>query len=239
MDRQVLSLRRIPGSLDEARAVQEAVAREVEAAPPVSLERVRRVAGADAAYSPDGKTVHAAVAVLGLPDLDLLEHAWVTREVSFPYVPGFFAFREGPAIISAVSGLTRRPDLLLVDGHGRAHPRRAGIACHVGLLLEIPTVGVAKRILTGRLEEIGPARGSRYPIMDRGEITGMAVRTKAGSRPLFVSAGFATDLETSVAAVLRTTLSSRIPAPLREAHRLAREVRRSAILPSPCVAASP
>src|SRR5512136_3190248 len=155
-----------------------------------------------------------------------------SREVPFPYVPGYFAFREGPAVMAAVSGLTRRPDLLLVDGHGRAHPRRAGIACHVGLLLGIPTVGVAKRILSGDAGEIGPARGSRYAIMDRGEITGMAVRTKAGSRPVFVSAGFATDLETSVAAVLSTTASSRVPAPVREAHRISREVRWSSLPPS-------
>ena len=135
---RVPALREAPGSLDEARAIQEAVARKVEAAPPVNLDGVRRVAGVDASYSPDGKTVHAAVAVLGLPDLDLLERCWVSREVSFPYIPGFFAFREGPAVVAAVSGLTKRPDLLLVDGHGRAHPRRAGIASHVGLLLGIP-----------------------------------------------------------------------------------------------------
>ncbi|HMA06024.1 MAG TPA: endonuclease V [Methanomicrobiales archaeon] len=221
-----------PGSLEEARAIQEAVAREVEAASPVSIDGVMRIAGADASYSPDGRTVHAAVAVLGLPDLNLLERCWVSREVPFPYVPGYFAFREGPAVMAAVSGLTRRPDLLLVDGHGRAHPRRAGIACHVGLLLGIPTVGVAKRILSGDAGEIGPARGSRYAIMDRGEITGMAVRTKAGSRPVFVSAGFATDLETSVAAVISTTASSRVPAPVREAHRISREVRWSSLPPS-------
>jgi deoxyribonuclease V len=217
----------IPESLEEARAIQEAVAREVEAVPPVSLDGMHRIAGADASYSPDGTVVHAAVAVLGLPDLNLLERCWVSREVPFPYLPGYFAFREGPAIISAVGGLIRRPDLLLVDGHGRAHPRRAGIASHVGLLLGIPTVGVAKRILAGSAGEFGPARGSMYPIWDRGEIVGMAVRTKAGSRPVFVSAGFATDLGTAVAAVLSTTGSSRIPAPLREAHRISREVRWS------------
>jgi deoxyribonuclease V len=101
----------------------------------------------------------------------------------------------------------------------------------VGLLLRIPTVGVAKRILTGATAEIGPARGSKYAIMDRGEIIGVALRTRAGSRPVFVSAGYAMDLETSVAAVLSTTGSSRIPAPIREAHRLALEVRRGSIVP--------
>ena len=216
----------IPRSLDEARIIQEEVARRSEEAPLVRLDRVRHVAGADASYSPEGRFVHAAVAVLGLPDLNVLERCWVSREVSFPYVPGYFAFREGPAIISAFGSLSRRPDLLLVDGHGRAHPRRAGIATHVGLLLGIPSVGVAKRILAGGMGEPGPARGGISPIWDRGEIVGMAVRTKSGSRPVYVSPGHATDLETAVGAVLTTTTSSRIPAPIREAHRLSREVRR-------------
>jgi deoxyribonuclease V len=229
MDESPRTPLKIPASLDEAKAIQEAVARAVEAQPPVSLDGVRCIAGADASYSPDGRTVHAAVAVLGLPDLNVLERCWVSREVPFPYVPGFFAFREGPAIISAVGALTRQPDLLLVDGHGRAHPRRAGIATHVGFLLKIPTIGVAKRILLGDAVEFGPARGSAVPIWDRGEIVGMAVRTKAGSRPVYVSAGHAMDLETAVAAVLATTRTSRIPAPVREAHRISREVLRSHI----------
>ena len=220
---------KIPASLDEARAIQEAIARAAEAAPPVSMDGMRVIAGADASYSPDGRMVHAAVAALGLPDLNVVERCWVSLEVPFPYVPGFFAFREGPAIISAVGALTCQPDLLLVDGHGRAHPRRAGIATHVGFLLSIPTVGVAKRILAGDAVEFGPARGSTSLIWDRGEIVGRAVRTKAGSRPVYVSAGHAIDLDTSVAAVLATTRSSRIPAPVREAHRISREVRRTHI----------
>jgi deoxyribonuclease V len=231
MDEHALTLE-VPASLDEAREIQEAIARAVEAVPPVSLDRVRFIAGADASYSPDGRIVHAAVAVLGIPDLNVVERCWVSREVLFPYVPGFFAFREGQAIMSAVGALAKKPDLLLVDGHGRAHPRRAGIASHVGLLLSIPTVGVAKQILLGDAMEFGPARGSASPVWDRGEIVGMAVRTKSGSRPVYVSAGYAMDLESAVAAVLSTTSSSRIPAPLREAHRISREVRRSSIFSS-------
>jgi len=228
MDERTLPLK-VPASLEEARTIQEEIARAAEASPPVSLERVRSIAGADASYSPDGRTVHAAVAVLGLPDLNVVERCWVSREVPFPYVPGFFAFREGPSIMSAVGALSQQPDLLLVDGHGRAHPRRAGIATHVGFLLKIPTVGVAKQILLGDVVELGPARGSVSPIWDRGEIVGMAVRTKGGSRPVNVSAGHAIDLENAVAAVLATTSTSRIPAPVREAHRISREVRRSHI----------
>jgi deoxyribonuclease V len=227
MDGRHRTLLGIPRSLDEARAIQESVRQEVAAAPCVSLEDVRTVAGADASYSPDGTRIIAAVAVLGYPDLDTLDSCWVSRESPFPYLPGFFAFREGPAIVSAVAGLTRRPDLLLVDAHGRAHPRGAGMACHVGLALGIPTVGVAKRVLAGTAEEPGPDRGSVSPLRVLGEVTGMAVRTRSGSRPVFVSAGFAMDLETSVAAVLSMTGSFRVPAPIREAHRIAREVSRN------------
>ena len=222
---------RTPGSLGEARAIQEAVAREAAAAPAprISLDAVRHVAGADASYSPDGRTAHAAVAVFRFPDLDLLERSTFSCEVTFPYLSGYFAFREGPALIGAVLALGQRPDLLFVDGHGTAHPRRAGIAVHVGLLLGIPSVGVAKRPLGGGMLLPGPARGSAAPVMNRGEVVGMAVRTRTGSRPVVVSPGYATDLETAVAAVLATTAGSRIPAPLREAHQISREVLSKAL----------
>ena len=225
-------LRKIPADLGEAAAIQEAVARASEKVPPASLAGMRYIAGADASYSPDGRMVHAAVAVLDFPDLAVVDRCRVTGEVTFPYVPGFFAFREGPAILSAVGALARRPDLLLVDGHGRAHPRRAGIATHVGFILKIPTIGVAKRILTGEVREVGAARGSSSPILGNGEILGMAVRTREGSRPVCISPGHAVDPETAVRVILATTGSSRIPAPLREAHRLSREVgRRSSASP--------
>ena len=214
---------RVPDSLDEARAIQERVAREVEAARPVTLDGVMSLAGADAAYSTDGRTVHAAVAVLSCPGLDVLERSLVSLETSFPYLPGFFAFREGPAIVAAVEALTRPPDLLLVDGHGRAHPRRAGIACHVGVCLRIPTIGVAKRVLVGDVGDIGLARGSVSPICDGDEVIGMAVRTRAGSRPVYVSVGYAIDLETAVRVILSASPASRIPHPIGEAHRIASE----------------
>ena len=213
----------IPASPDEARAIQERVAREVDAAPPVTLGGVRSLAGADAAYSPDGRTVHAAIALFTFPGLDVLERSRVTRETSYPYLPGFFAFREGPAIIAAVGALTHRPDLILVDGHGRAHPRRAGIACHVGACLGIPAIGVAKRILVGEAGEVGEARGSATPIRDGDEVIGMAVRTRAGSRPVYVSVGYAIGLEDAVEVVLSASPASRIPVPIGEAHRIARE----------------
>ena len=218
----------IPGNPGEARAIQEAVAREAAAAPRIPLDRVHTIGGADASYSLDGKMVYAAAVVLGLPSLAVLEQSTCSCEVHFPYLPGYFAFREGPALVRAVGALRQEPGLLLLDGHGLAHPRRAGIAVHVGLLLGIPTVGVAKGLLRGDAAEPGPARGSMAPVRDEGEVVGMALRTRAGSRPVYVSPGYATDLETAVAVVLSTTAGFRIPAPLREAHRISRVVRERA-----------
>jgi deoxyribonuclease V len=163
--------------------------------------------------------------VLALPGLGLLEHRTFSCEAPFPYVPGLFFFREGPALIGAARLPGESPDLLLVDGHGLAHPRRAGIATHVGLLLGVPTVGVADRPLAGRAAEPGPGRGSAAPVLDGGEVTGLAVRTRAGARPVLVSPGYATDLETSLGVVLATTAGYRLPEPLRVAHRISREAR--------------
>ena len=219
---------RIPGTLGEARAIQEVVAREAAAAPRISLDQVHTVGGADASYSRDGKMVHAAAVILGLPSLAVLEESTCSCGVCFPYLPGYFAFREGPALVGAVGALKQKPGLLLVDGHGLAHPRRAGIAVHVGLLLGIPTVGVAKGLLCGDAAVPGLARGSMAPVMDEGGVIGMALRTRAGSRPVYVSPGYATDLETTVAVILSTTAGFRIPAPLREAHRISRVVREQA-----------
>ncbi|HVN65014.1 MAG TPA: endonuclease V [Methanomicrobiales archaeon] len=215
----------IPTSLGEARAIQEVVAREAEAAPRIPLDRVHSVGGADASYSPDGMTIHGAAVVLALPSLEILDRGTSSCGVRFPYRPGYFAFREGPALLGAVAALARKPDLLLVDGHGLAHPRRAGIAVHLGLLLGIPSVGVAKRPLAGDAAIPGPAPGSAVPVIDRGEVIGVALRTRAGSRPVYVSPGYATDLDTAMAVVLSATAGFRIPAPLREAHRVSRELR--------------
>ena len=204
----------------EARAIQERLRPRVEAAD--RLPEVRLVAGVDAHYDAAGRTTFAAVAVMRLPGLELEDRATARRSTTFPYVPGLLSFREAPAILDALERLGAAPDLLLVDGQGLAHPRRFGIACHVGVLADLPAVGVAKSRLVGAHEEPGSGRGDRVPLRHRGEVVGVVVRTRANTRPLYVSIGHRISLETAVGYVLRCSLRFRLPEPIREADRLSR-----------------
>jgi deoxyribonuclease V len=141
--------------------------------------------------------------------------------VTFPYVPGLLSFREGPAVLDALDKLKSPPDLLIFDGHGLAHPRRFGLACHLGLLVDIPAIGCAKSRLCGQYEEPGPHRGDTMPLIDKGEVVGAAVRTRAGVKPVFVSIGHRVDLPTSIHYVLACCRGYRLPETTRWAHRLA------------------
>jgi deoxyribonuclease V len=144
----------------------------------------------------------------------------------FPYIPGLFTFRELPPLAAAFSRLHRRPDLVLFDGHGLAHPRRFGLACHAGLLLGRPSVGCAKSLLVGTHGAIGPARGAWAPLFDRGEIIGAAVRTRDHVKPMYVSVGHEMDLRSSIRLVLATTKKYRMPEPTRLAHQATTAQRR-------------
>jgi deoxyribonuclease V len=209
-------------TLSEARALQERLAglvREENVAGAVEL-----IAGADAAYDPDGGHVHAAVALWDVTRGDVVETGMATVATRFPYVPGFLAWRELPAVLAAFETLTRRPDLVLVDGHGRAHPRRCGLACVAGLALDLPTVGCAKSVLVGGYARLGADRGARVPLLDRGETIGMAVRTRSAVRPVYVSVGHRTTLEAACAWVLAAS-RFRIPEPLRLAHTTVARLR--------------
>jgi len=139
-----------------------------------------------------------------------------------PYVPGMFAFREGPVLVAALERLGRTPCVLLVDGAGRAHPRRAGLATHLGVVLGLPAVGCAKSRLLGTYDEVPPVRGTWSPLRDGGETVGAVLRTRAGARPLFVSAGHRADLASAIELVLRCATRFRIPEPLRAADHAAR-----------------
>ncbi len=204
----------------EARAIQERLKPRVEAAD--RLPEVRLVAGVDAHYDASARTTFAAVAVMRLPGLELEDRVTARRPTTFPYVPGLLSFREAPAILDALERLGAAPDLLLVDGQGLAHPRRFGIACHVGVLADLPAIGVAKSRLVGAHEEPGNKRGDRVPLRHRGEVVGVVVRTRANTRPLYVSIGHRISLETAVGYVLRCSLRFRLPEPIREADRLSR-----------------
>jgi deoxyribonuclease V len=166
------------------------------------------------------------VALFSYPELEPVECAFAVRRVLFPYVPGLFAFRELPLCLAACEKLTTSPDLLMFNGHGYAHPQRFGMACHAGALLGIPTIGVASRPLSGHRADPGCSRGSCAPLKDGEETVGMAVRTREGSRPVYVSAGYRTGLTWAVEVTLAAARDRRIPVPLHAADLLARGFRR-------------
>ena len=209
-----------PTTLAEARTVQEALGPQVRASG--DLPPLRRVAGVDVHYAPNRGLAFAAAVVLDATSLEVLESAMATVPVAFPYVPGYLSFRETPAALAALALLECRPDLLLVDGQGLAHPRRFGLACHIGLLTELPTIGVAKSRLVGTHTEPATALGAREPLYHRKAIIGAVVRTRAAVRPLYVSVGHRIDLEAAVTAVLALGRGYRLPEPTRLADRLSR-----------------
>lgn len=211
------------GSLAEARRTQQRLRAKVIAED--RLGRVRIVAGVDAWTEPAGERLWAAAVALGFSDLELQESAVVCQRVVAPYVPGFLSLREAPAALVALECLRLRPDLLFVDGQGLAHPRRFGLACHVGLLAAIPTIGVAKSRLLGLYNPPGPDRGEWTPLVDGGETVGAVLRTRSHVRPLFVSVGHRISLHTAVDYVLRCAPAFRLPEPIRLADRLSRVFR--------------
>ena len=163
--------------------------------------------------------------VLSLPKLELVEIQTTEGEVEFPYIPGLLSFRELPMIAETFRKIKHKPDAVIIDGHGRAHPRRFGIACHAGIMLGLPTIGCAKSLLVGEHAVPGKQRGSNADIMHRGEIVGSALRTKDGVSPVYVSVGHLIDLQTARQLVLDTVLNARIPEPVRAAHLAANELR--------------
>ena len=220
---KVRALHRWDVSPEEARAIQRDLADRLVLEPAIGLDQVRLVAGVDDGYvkHEGGETAFAAVVVLSFPDLNVVETATASVPVTFPYVPGFLSFREAPAILAAVAKLEREPDLWLFDGHGYAHPRRIGIASHMGLILDRPSAGCAKSRLVGRWEGPGPDFGDRSPIVDRGEVVGMAVRTRPGHGPLLVSPGHKLDVEQAAEFALACCRDERfLPEPTRLAHDL-------------------
>jgi deoxyribonuclease V len=180
----------------------------------------QRVAGVD--MSVRGDSVRAAVVVLDVQDLRVVDHATWEGPVQFPYVPGLLSFREVPAVLAALDLIELWPDLIVADAQGRAHPRRLGLACHLGVLLDVPTVGVAKSRLTGRADEPAIEQGSVTPLLDGGEQVGVVLRTRAGVRPVYVSVGNRITLDEAVGWVLRLTTRFRLPEPSRLAHHLSK-----------------
>ncbi|MGD8395597.1 MAG: deoxyribonuclease V [Candidatus Eiseniibacteriota bacterium] len=203
----------------EAVAVQRRLRGRVESRD--RLPAIRTVAGLDVGFDRRGGTTRAAVAVLQFPSLEPCDEAVVVRRTCFPYVPGLLSFREVPPLLDALAALRRMPDLLLCDGQGLAHPRRLGLACHLGLVTDTPSIGVAKSRLVGTHDPLPARRGAMRPLHDGGEQIGVVLRTRTGVKPLYVSVGHRIALETAVRLVLAVTPRFRLPETTRRAHRLA------------------
>jgi deoxyribonuclease V len=186
----------------------------------------QRIAGADISMSRGSDRGFAGIAVLDAASLEPVAESTAEETLRFPYVPGLLSFRELPPLAAAWERLERKPEVLVFDGQGTAHPRRFGIACHGGLLFDVPSIGCAKSILVGTHAPLAEERGSTAELVHRGEVVGMAVRTRAGVKPVYVSPGHRMDLQTAVRLVLQVSPRFREPETTRRAHRLVNELRK-------------
>ena len=200
----------------QAREIQLSLAKRVVTEDKVANPHL--IAGIDIS-SPDAQGVaRGAVVVLRYPEFGIVEVKEAQSKIRFPYVPGLLSFRESPLILAACEKLSNVPDLILVDGQGIAHPRRFGLASHVGLLLDLPTIGCAKSILCGRHQPVAEEAGSYAELLDKGELIGAALRTKSGVKPIYVSVGHRIDLASALRWVMKCCLGYRLPEPTRLAH---------------------
>jgi len=217
-----------PATEEEARAVQDELRGRVILDEPGPPPGTGRVTGVDVAYDDERNVVVAAAVVLDAATLDVIAEATAVGEVSFPYVPGLLAFREIPTVLAALDALPSAPGLVVCDGYGLAHPRRFGLACHLGVLTGLPTVGVAKNPFTFTYEEPGAPRGSTSPLLAGSDEVGRALRTRAGVKPVFVSVGHRVSLDNACAHTLALTPEYRIPESTRRADSLCRRALKDA-----------
>jgi len=211
----------------QARALQESLAGSIDIHKPLAGP-VRTVAAADVSYNIRRPTLYAAVVVVEAETSAVIETAAAVTEATFPYVPGLLSFRECPPVLAAFRALRTRPDVVICDGQGYAHPRRFGFACHLGLWLGLPTFGCAKSRFCGEYDGPGPTRGDRSPLVDKGETIGTVLRTRSRVSPLFLSAGHLCDLEGALAVTLANTPKYRLPVVSRLAHVAVNDLRRRA-----------
>ncbi len=203
----------------EAVAIQETLRQRVMRQDQYSV--IQRVAGIDVGFEENGAITRAAVVVLSFPGLEWIESAVARRPTDFPYIPGLLSFREAPAVLEALEQLKTLPDLLICDGQGIAHPRRFGLASHLGLICDLPSIGAAKSRLIGEHAPLGAARGEMQLLYDAGEVIGAALRTRPNTRPVYVSIGHRVSLETAIRYTLACAPRYRLPEPTRRAHQLA------------------
>lgn len=212
-------------SIPHARAIQEELSRKVEKTDrfegPIDI-----VAGVDVGFEDHGSIARAAIVLLKVDTLEVVDSVLHREKTGWPYIPGFLSFRELPVVMAAIDRLRHWPDLWLCDGQGLAHPRRLGIASHLGVLLDSPTIGVGKSRLCGIHDLVPDERGNWVPLRDQGEIIGAVLRSRPGVRPLYISIGHRISLETAVYEVMRNLTRFRLPEAIRSADRLASAVSR-------------
>lgn len=207
------------GDVPRARALQSELAMRVRLHD--ELPPLRRIAGVDVGFEEGGAVTRAAAVLLDADTLHPLADALARLPTRMPYIPGLLSFRELPAVLHALAQLPAVPDLILVDGHGVAHPRGLGIAAHLGAITDLPTIGVAKKILVGRHADVGPTRGDRADLLYRGAVIGTALRSKDGIKPLIVSPGHRVSMASAPELVLACGRGYKLPEPTRLADRLA------------------
>ena len=206
-------------TVGEAKVIQEKLRSKTIATD--CLGEVKYVAGVDIGFEDNYKISKAAAVVLSYPELELVEKAIARIPTAFPYVPGYLSFREIPAILAVLPQLKQTPDLILCDGQGLAHPRRFGLACHLGVLLDIPTIGVAKSRFIGEHEEVPPEKGKWKPLMNNDETIGVVLRSRTNVKPIYVSIGHKISLPTAIDYVMGCLTKYRLPETTRWADKLA------------------
>ena len=208
----------------EALEIQEKLKRRLDNQPS-RLKKLEKIAAVDASYSKNERTIFAVAVVLSYPGLDILEKKAAALKTSFPYIPGLLVFREGPALVRVLEQVETEPDLIMFDGQGIAHPRGIGIATHLGILFEKPSIGVAKTRLVGRYTEPASDPGSYSFLEDKNRVVGAVLRTRSQVKPVLVSTGFGIDLEEALAIVGNCLKGYRLPEPIRLAHLFSNRAR--------------
>ena len=209
-------------SVEEAIQIQEALKDRIILEK--TFSEVRTIGGGDVAYSKDGNLLFGAIVVLSFPDMEILDTATADGKTLFPYIPSLLSFREGPILIKTLQRLRLKPDMMIYDGHGIAHPRGMGLASHMGLWLDLPSIGCAKTPLLDEFISPGPSRGSFEWIRREGKKVGTVLRTRENVKPLFISPGHRIDLSTSIQLILESCKGYRFPEPLRKAHQASRKM---------------
>jgi deoxyribonuclease V len=208
--------------------IQELLRERISLKDSLSLSKLRSIAGADVSYDTGDATLYGAVVVVKLPGMEVVEQRWAKGRVTFPYVPGLLSFREAPILLKAFALLRAAPDAVMLDGQGIAHPRGFGLGSHLGLLLDLPSIGCAKSRLIGDYGEVKDKRGSFVWLSYRGRRVGMVVRTRASVKPVFISPGHRVSFRTAMKIVLLTCRGYRLPEPIRLAHQLVNRMRLEA-----------